>query len=262
MTSSFIDAHCHLSDARVFDSAPELIRSAATSGVCHFVLAGVDPAEWLRQKELRLQFPKILTLNFGLHPWTVEKYSTTEISSALEKLRTELVHADGLGETGLDHGKKRDPGSFKKQENAFREQIRMAIEFSKPMVLHVVHAHEDAVRILKEEKASQVPMMVHSFSGNTTQLEPYLQLGAMISYSGSIVGEGYEKVKKALGRTPLDRLLLETDSPDQYWGEGENVPQNIAQVYAAAAQILDIPVQNLSEKVAANLAQIYYAKAL
>ena len=262
MTKGWIDAHCHLSDARIFSTSSQLVEQAQEKNVFQLVLAGVEPEEWARQKLLQIKYPESFILNFGIHPWTVEKYSESEIDSAMNVLRAELPFAHGLGETGLDYGKKRDPASFEKQRLSFRKQIRLAIEFSKPLVLHVVQAHEDAIKILKEEKAHQVSMMVHSYSGNSTQLGPYLDLGAMISFSGTIVAQdGYEKVKKALKHTPLDRILFETDSPDQSWQkEVANVPANVVQVYEAAAGLLEVPLEPLREKVADNLGKIYYSR--
>ncbi len=265
---NFIDHHCHVSDERVFARAEIIGKSAIAAGVKTLVLAGTEPAEWKRQFLVRDQFKALgirVVTNFGLHPWWVEKFSDDEVASALLELKRALEKQapDGVGETGLDFGAKRKPERFEAQKSAFAAQLELATRFNKPVVLHVVGAHEPAIEILRRANAI-VPLVVHSFSGNMTQLQGYLSMGAMISYSGSIVksarGEGFEKVQKALLHTPSNRLLFETDSPDQYWGTGENQPSNVREVYEAAAKILGQPVQRLITQVEENFKKIYDRK--
>ena len=256
----FVENHCHLSDSRLFARAGELILAAEAKGVHRFVLAGVEPSEWQRQKELKKVHGEKLILTFGLHPWQIEKLSDDKILEALDQLDQELGEADGLGETGLDFGKRRDASRFPAQEDAFRKQIRLAVQQHKPITLHIVSAHERAMVILKEEQAARVPLIIHSYSGNSTQLAQYLQFGAYFSYSGSILKpDAHLKTKQALAVTPLGRLLFETDSPDQYWGDGENVPANVTHVYEMGAKLLKLPLNAVLEKVADNFMKIYYS---
>jgi TatD DNase family protein len=243
---NFIDNHCHLSDERIFDRAETLVKEATEAKVTRFALAGVEPAEWKRQVELKAKFGDSLILNFGLHPWWVEKYSASEIKEILQILDQEIVHANGVGETGLDFYEKRDPSRFDDQREAFRAQIHIAKRHKKPLILHIVQAHEECVKILKEEKAEELKLVLHSYSGNVTQLQEYLKLGAYVSYSGSLVkaarGEGHEKTAKALLNTPINRVLFETDSPDQGWDSGENAPKRVLEVYEAALVLMELPL--------------------
>ena len=255
-----IDNHCHLSDERVFQRSKKIAEESALGGVSVLVLAGTHPEEWARQLEVRSFFSGQTVLNFGLHPWWVEKFSDAEVERAMLALAKSIEKADGLGETGLDFGVKRNVARFTAQEFAFRKQLQLARTFRKPLVLHIVSAHERAVAILKEEKVD-VPLVVHSYSGNVTQLEAYAPFDAYFSFSGTIVREqGYEKVKKALLRVPEDRLLFETDAPDQYWGEGENHPANVAEVYQAASRLRGEPMEQLVQRVAKNLKSVYKGK--
>jgi len=278
--SGLTDSHCHLSDERVFAEADALIARAMNAGVTRIALAGVEPAEWTRQLELKARYSDLLTLNFGLHPWWVEKYSRAELDSILHELDTRVAHAQGVGETGLDFHSKRNASRFDDQREAFRQQIRIAKKHSKPLVLHVVQAHEECVKILKEECSSAksmgasdlgIPILVHSYSGNVTQLQEYLRLGAFISYSGTLVraaqGDGHEKTAKALLNTPIQRLLFETDAPDQGWGDPENSDENeparVREVYEAALKIMELPLQSglpaLAEVVGKNFRRLFGA---
>ncbi|NDF14654.1 hypothetical protein EB061_04965 [bacterium] len=125
----------------------------------------------------------------------------------------------------------------------------------KPLVLHVVAAHKEALRILEEE--GQVPtLLLHSFSGSPEEAERWIEKGAILSFSGTILREGRRKVKESLRRTPLDQLLFETDFPDQSWGDFVNEPALVREVYEGAGRILGVPLEGLLEKTNANFAKI------
>lgn len=255
---SYIDHHCHLSDERIFSSAQDLIDRAKQGGVRYFGLGGVEPKDWKRQLELKKDNPKELLLTFGLHPMCIEHMSATEIEDALTVLDRELVHANALGETGLDfYPKGRNPERFDDQREVFRLQIRMAKRHQKPLVLHVVFAHEECIQILKEEAIGDHPFVLHSYSGNATQLKEYLKLNAYVSYSATLLrglrNEGFEKVAKAFVQTPIDRILFETDAPDQ----GSPEPLKIIEIYQEAARVLSVSEVHLQEQVLKNFHRLY-----
>ena len=219
------------------------------------MIGGVNPEEWQRQKILFQKYPEMVRCSFGLHPWWVEKYSFPEIEVILHELDQELKFAHALGETGLDFHQKRPPEHFKNQEFAFRTQIELAKQHQKPLILHVVSAHAEALSIIKEAALGSLPMLVHSFSGSPETAKEWLKLGAYLSFSGSFLRDGREKAKHSIALTPVDRLLLETDSPDQAWRpDGQNSPAHVAELYYGAARLLQVPIEQLQEKVAENFA--------
>jgi TatD DNase family protein len=255
----FIDSHCHLTSEKLVGKADIFIEQAKAMGVQKFGLAGVESSEWNQQLELSARHPGELLTHFGLHPWWVESFSDEKIISDLSILDRMLPQANGLGETGLDYTPKRNPDRFLAQVNAFQMQIDLALKHQKPIILHVVHAHSDALKILKDRKANQVPLLCHSYSGNVTMLDEFLKLGAYISFNGCVArSTGYESVKKALVRTPLDRLLFETDAPDQAEHAGElNHPKNVVNTYQKAAAMLEVSLETLTQKVSENYDRIY-----
>ncbi len=240
-----IDAHAHITHIE-----NGWLDRARASGVKHVILGGTHPEDWIQQIELKKKFGAALHLNFGLHPWWVEKLSDTEIDKALVQLQALLPVAEGLGEIGLDFfTDKRDSTQFPKQEAVFRSQIEIAKVTKKPMVLHVVRAHQKVTQILKESNLT-LPFMIHRYSGNVTELKPYLELGAFISFNADFASvHGHEKSKKALRATPQDRLLFETDT-------GE--PADVAPLYVKASELLGISSELLQEKVAENIRKIGY----
>ena len=254
--ADLIDAHCHLTDERVAASASAWIEAAKTAGVSKVRIGGLEPKDWAAQIELQKAYPNFVSTSFGLHPWLVEKYSKPEIEQILEKLDSQLPLAGAVGETGLDHFSKRDPLRFADQEFAFRAQLRMALKYELPLVLHIVKAHELAIRIIREEKASGLPMQIHSFSGSGEIAKEWIKLGAFLSFNGAILREKNQALRQTLKETPIQNVLFETDSPDQAWrADGRNEPQFVREIYQKAAQVLDLTESMLAEIVAENFAR-------
>jgi TatD DNase family protein len=255
MDTNFIDAHCHLTDPRVLPLAQAVIERALDAGVRSLMMGGVDSADWKAQLEMKRRYPEVLRTSFGLHPWRVEALGREGCEAEMQILESVISQADALGETGLDFHAKRDPVFFGLQEEIFRVQIRLAFRAGKPLVLHVVAAHQRALRILEEEGEGPA-ILVHSFSGSPEEAERWIAKGAILSFSGTLLREGRRKVTESLKRTPLDQLLLETDYPDQAWGNFVNEPALVREVYEGASQILGIPLSKLIEKTHANFAKI------
>ena len=252
----WIDSHAHLDDLQE-SQLETALENARQVGVRQIVLAGTHPEGWMRQLEIQKKYSTQkygikIHLNFGLHPWWVEKYSSAEIENILYQLKTLLPEASALGETGLDFASKRDPSQFEKQEHAFQEQIKIAQALNKPLVLHVVQAHAKGIEILKANEF-KAPFVLHRYSGNVTELKEYLKMDAYFSFDQAILSQkGYEKTKKALLHTPLDRLLFETDS---------NEPAQVIAIYEHAATLLGVKPTDLKEKVAENMQKIGYHMA-
>jgi len=207
------DAHCHLD--RCIERPVSVLKRAHAAGVTDLLIAGVDAPSWPGQTAL--SGPGV-HIAWGIHPWRIANAPARipEELLALERLLTDPpIPPVALGETGLDHGRRVDPDSHADQEHGFRAQIHLAHRFSLPLILHVVRAHARTIEILKEEGVPEAGAMVHSFSGNTQQAEHYIRLGLHISFCGSVVDPKNTRVRTAVKHLPSDRLLVETDAPDQ-----------------------------------------------
>lgn len=253
--SNWIDAHLHLTDARVEASAPALIADAAARGIARFILGGVDPEEWDRQKRLHTAFPERIVPVFGLHPWWIASRAHDDrITPALARLSSELEASPricrAVGETGLDFHPRFQQSSHALQETVFREHLRLARLHHVPVVLHVVRAHERALTILREERrdASSVDGpepyrgIVHSFSEGPEIARAYLELGLVPSISASVItrgrGSAFEKLRQTVVTLSATAFVLETDSPDQPPAgvSGLNLPTNLVTVAEAVAR--------------------------
>ena len=243
---SLIDFHAHHQQEAPL-KAESIIRAAIDSGISKIILGGTDPADWKSQVLLLQKFRDHLLLNFGLHPWWVEKFSRKEIDFILDQLDRELPLVSALGETGLDfYPSKRDPSRFEDQRYVFRAQLRLAQKHQKPIILHVVHAHAEALETVREESV-QTPVIIHRFSGTTEDARAWLQRGAYLSF---------HEPKKMMKAVPIGQLLLETDSHAGVHPKGWDIRPH----YEKSAEIMGLPLDAFAQKMAENFNQIGYVQ--
>lgn len=214
MTQNWIDAHVHLSHFKDKAALDKILTESRKLGAVYFFQAGVDPTDWLKQKEIHDQNPDDVGVSFGLHPWWIASHSDQECSDSLEILKKEIGTAQALGELGLDHGVKMNAESFPRQLRFFREQLTIAKNHQKPLILHVVKAHDEALAELRLTPPVQGGL-VHSFSGNLQIANQYIELGLLISVGPGLLKQGFESLKKMIRKVELTNLVLETDCPDQ-----------------------------------------------
>ena len=202
-----VDSHCHL-DFPEFDGKLEEIREEMrTNGVTHALCITVDLAG----------FPKVLALaeeydNFfasvGVHP-DQEDRAPVRVEKLVELAQHPRVVA--IGETGLDYY--RVSGDLEWQRERFRAHIRAARRCRKPLVIHTREAAEDTIRIMQEEGAAEVGGVMHCFTETQQVAEAALALGFHISFSGIVTFKNAGSLKDVARAVPLERLLVETDSP-------------------------------------------------
>jgi TatD DNase family protein len=218
----WIDSHCHLTDPRLDLIRDEWIEQATEIGINFFLQGGIDPEDWERQRLLAKAYPQNIGLCFGVHPYWVASHSLEECEAALDKLAREGADPQclALGELGLDlrpqiaqdleHG-----DSEERQIEVFGMQLEIAEFLNKPIVLHLVQAYEQTRTLLTHWKLPKRLGFVHSFSGSWTQAQEYLELGLSLSVGGPLCRPNRQQLREVVSKMPLDRLLLETDAPDQ-----------------------------------------------
>ncbi len=256
---SFIDSHSHLSDLRIESEVEDMISRAKALGIEQFLQGGVGPEDWERQKQLKVRHPEI-RLCFGLHPYWVADHSQDECEKALDLLSREIPKAEALGELGLDfrpHLLKNEDCEGRQKE-VFQAQLELTEVSAKPIVLHLVRAFEEALQILDLWGVPKAGGMVHSFNGSVKQAEAYLNRGLHLSIGGPVARPENQKLHQAVQIIPLEKLLIETDSPDQpppRFSGTDNEPASLWDVAEMIAQIrklspeevLDISSRNLEK---------------
>lgn len=246
------DAHCHLADTRFDDCRAEVMGRARARGIRFFLQGGVDPDDWRRQ--CGLTEPGIAPC-FGLHPWYVDRADADDLAQALDQLAQYLHSAAGLGELGLDFGPQMDPERFPMQRELFLRQLRMNLEYDKPLVLHLVQCHGEAPQLLRSV-APHWRGLVHSFSGSLESARAYVALGLLISIGGSVTRPGFTKLKSAIKDIPGEFLVVESDAPDRApddYRRPLNEPESLFVVAEAVAQLRGESAEQVLQRSSANL---------
>ena len=204
-----IDAHCHLSDLRVFANRHDWMKKMNDLGIAWFAMGGVNPVEWDRQNQLCIEYPTKIIKCFGLHPYYVSETDPIQLKNELKSLEAQISQCDFLGELGLDFRKEIVKNQEALQISVFRGQLELAQRYNKKVVLHVVRAHEEVLRILKEYK---VTGLVHSFNSSVEVAKNYIELGYCLSLGAPCLRPQHGPLVTEL---PLESLLIESDAPDQ-----------------------------------------------
>lgn len=244
----FIDTHCHLDD-HIFESRlPQVLIDAAAGGVTRFIVPGVDAPSWRRMAML----PKGAGIfpAYGLHPLAAESYA--DVEAELERNAPEGV---AIGEIGLDYLLE-VPRSI--QQETFRSQLRHAKRLELPVLIHCRKAFEDLLRILDEEAVSCGVM--HAFSGSVEVARQCVARGFYISVAGPVTYPNAVRPRQVVEAIPLERLMLETDSPDlsPHPHRGQpNEPSLLPLIAAEVARIKNVPVAEVARVTTENARRVF-----
>jgi len=249
-----IDTHCHL-DTPAFDAdRAAVIERARTAGLGGILIPAIRPRTWPALLALVRASGGYLRAAIGIHPQIVPELADDELAGDLVA-RLCAHDACAIGECGLDGG----TGAHELQEQVFRAHIRAARALRKPLVIHVLRAHDLAPRILREERARDVGGILHSYSGGADLVPVYRDLGMAFSFAGPVTYPNARRPLEAARAVPAELLLAETDAPDQAPAAhrgGRCEPAFLVDVIAglAAARGEDLPA--LTALVTANARRI------
>lgn len=233
--STGFDAHTHLDDPAFDGDRAEVCARARAAGVTDFAIAGADPAHWDRVVRVAAEIGAVATL--GLHPWWAGDLSETAIDGIVARLAGALG-STGLGECGLDHHRARDEGARARQRHALRAQLALARERDVPVILHCVRAHGALLAILRADGIPAAGGFVHAWAGPPDLVQPFLALGLDLSFGSLVARPGAKRARASVVRVPADRLLLETDAPDQPLpGRTRGEPADVVAIATEAATL-------------------------
>ncbi len=258
----YVDAHSHWADLRTNPddlSVKNKLQSCLDKNIDFFLQGGVNPEDWARQISIKKMYPENFGLCFGLHPYFVSDHTPEECEVALDQLTLVLPQAMALGETGLDfrpHIMKEAQGL---QIEMFENQIELAKAFQKPLVLHLVQAHDKAIQIFDLWGVPLRTGLVHSFNASFETAKKYIDKGFLISVGGAVTFEKNSKLHDCIKKLPLEHLLLESDSPDQApagW-EGLNESTSIYKVAEKIALIRNLSPFEVLEVNTSNFKRLF-----
>lgn len=243
----WIDSHCHLD--RLRDPAEQVIERATSAGVDGLITIGTDLASSATAVGYASRHPQVWA-TVGIHPHDATAFDASAAAQIEALAGRDRVVA--IGETGMDFY--RDHAEPAVQQTAFAEQIAIAKRLRLPLVMHIREAFDAVVQVL-EEVGPPETLIFHCFSGDEHQAARAVQMGGFVSFAGNVSFKNAQSLRDAASTVPLDRLLVETDSPFlapvPHRGK-PNEPAFVPLVGAAVAQAMNKPVEKVAEATARN----------
>ena len=208
---SLVDSHCHLDDSQFDEDRESAIERALTAGVTQMLSIGTGegPPDLEAATRLADKHEPVLA-TAGIHPQYAAKAQPEHFNRLAGVLRHPKCIA--LGEIGLDYYWK--PFDADRQRAVFIEQMRIARDASKPIIVHTRDAWADTIALLREHwSGANLPCVMHCFSGGVAEVQEAIDLGFYISFAGPLTYPKAESLREAAKLVPADRLLVETDAP-------------------------------------------------
>lgn len=255
---ALIDTHCHL-DIAAFDADRDaVVARARAAGVAGMVIPAIRPRDWSVTRAIGERYASDgVRIALGIHPQIVPALLPDELAGDLTARLVEAARdACAIGECGLDGG----TGDHALQEQIFRAHIRAARQTGKPLVIHVLRAHDAAPRILDEE--GPVTGVLHSYSGGSDLIGVYRDLGMAFSFAGPVTYPNARRPVAAARAVPAELLLAETDAPDQSPAAhrgGRSEPAFVAEVVAGLAAARGASPAELAALTTANARRVFGA---
>lgn len=252
----WIDSHCHLDSLE--GDIGEALERAAAAGVAAMITIGTDlPSS--REAVRTASANDAVYATVGIHPYDAEDFDEV-VGAEIERLAAD-PRVVAVGEVGLDFY--REHSSPDAQHRAFAAQIELAKRLDKPMVMHIRDAFPQVLAQLQESGPPQT-LIFHCFSGGAAEAEVAVGMGGFVSFAGNVSYKTAESLRDAARVVPLDRLLVETDSPylSPIPHRGRpNEPRNVADVGAALAAATGRAVAEIAEATTDNARRAFRLRA-
>lgn len=254
MNTLLVDSHCHLDFPDYVNEQDRLLAAMTEHGVGWALCAGVALERFPAMLAM-VEAHDNLFAGVGVHPDHQEGRDPT-----VDELLSLAAHPKvvAIGETGLDYY--RLTGDPEGQRDRFRRHIRAARECGKPLIIHTRSSSEDTLKVLREEKGGSVGGVFHCFTESSEVAQQALDLGFYISISGIVTFKNAVAIKEVARTIPLDRLLVETDSPYlapvPHRGK-RNEPAYVRHVAEEVAKLRDIEYSALAEATTRNFFKLF-----
>ena len=257
--SLLVDSHCHLDFAELAADVPGALADMAANGVSHALCVSVTLEDFPKVRALAEQHENLFA-SVGTHP-DYPDHPVVAPQTLVELASHPKVVA--IGETGLDYY--RLGGDLEWQRDRFRAHIRAAKSCGKPLIIHTRSAAEDTLRIMHEEGAEEVGGVMHCFTETWDVAEAAIKLGFHISFSGIVTFKNAVALKDVARRVPLERLLVETDSPYlapvPFRGK-TNRPAWVRYVAEEVARLRGVPFDEIAHATTENFFRLFRPAAV
>lgn len=249
-----VDSHCHLNLSELASNLPEIFANMEKNHVGYALCVSVSLPTFPQILALAERYPNVFA-SVGVHPDYEEEKEPTAEELAILAQHPKVV---AIGETGLDYFRLK--GDLEWQRERFRAHIRAAKMCGKPLIVHTREAATDTLCIMEEEGASDVGGVMHCFTENLEVAERAISMNFHISFSGIITFKNAAQVKEVAKNIPIDRVLVETDSPYlapvPFRGK-INQPAYVKHVAEEVARLRQISVEELADATTRNFARLF-----
>lgn len=254
-----VDSHCHLDGLdyeKDHQDLDDVLRKAAERDVRFMLGVATTLDGYSSLKQFVAGHPQI-ALSCGVHPLNMEQPCDPE--------RLLTLAADpqviALGETGLDYFYEKEAAQQHQQQESFRHHIRIGRQLNKPVIVHTRDAREDTLALLKEEKVEECGGVLHCFTEDKETAAKLLDMGFYISFSGIVTFRNAEQLREAARYVPLDRILVETDSPYlapvPHRGK-QNQPAFTRDVADYLAVLKGVDTETLAQQTTENFSRLFH----
>ncbi len=251
---SFIDSHCHINFPDLVNNIDAVLAQMQVNQVSKALCVSVNLPDFPQVLALAERFENIYA-SVGVHPDYEHEIEPTVAQLVALAQHPKII---AIGETGLDYC--RLTGDLEWQRERFRNHIRAARECKKPLIIHTRASADDTVRIMAEENAQTVGGVMHCFTENWEVAQVALDLNFYISFSGIVTFKNATQIKEVAQRVPLNRMLIETDSPYlapvPYRGK-LNQPAYVKHVAEEIALLRGISVAEVGQATSENFARLF-----
>jgi len=250
----FVDSHCHIDFPELADHLPAVLDAMLKERVTHALCIGVNLPDLPRVLRIAADHPNVYA-SVGVHP-DYEDTAEPSVDMLCELAQRPKVVA--IGETGLDYY--RLTGDLEWQRARFRTHIRAARACAKPLVIHTRSAADDTLSIMRDERAGDAGGVMHCFTETLAVARASLDLGFHISFSGIVTFKNARELKEVAREVPLERMLIETDSPYlapvPYRGK-QNQPAYVRHVAEEIARLRGIGVDEVASATSRNFFTLF-----
>lgn len=261
-----VDTHAHL---ELFENLDEVLVLAKAAGVSGIITIGtsletsrraIQIAENFSTRELEIY------ATCGIHPKDgaeeVENLGLAEVVKKLKEITKSSKKVLGLGECGLDYFEKTTEAEKIFQRDLFAVQINLAVDLNLPLVVHCRKGWDEIFELLtiNNQPSTKLRGVFHSFTGGIDEVKKAADLGFYISFSGIVTFKNAKNITEAIGKVPMDRILVETDSPflaPEPVRGGQNEPKNVTIIGQFLAEHLNLPTGKIEALTTNNASRLF-----
>ncbi|UOG92746.1 MAG: TatD family hydrolase [Candidatus Thiothrix sulfatifontis] len=251
-----IDTHCHFDEPDFADDRSLLVDKMSALGVSDLIFPAISAKHWPRLRDICATSPHFHA-SYGLHPVYLAEHAPTDLVSLRHWLKQEQPVA--IGECGLDFFL--PELSVMEQESLFIAHLILAREFELPLIIHARRSLDCVLKHIRRfSDKKNLGGVIHSFAGSQQQADMLIKLGFYLGVGGTVTYPRAQRLRQVLANVPLERLLLETDAPDQpdsAWRGKRNDPTRLPVIAASLAELRGESLEHIAEITTANALHLF-----